>query len=419
MEKNDAKNGRREEKMEEIRGMGEMGEIKEAERTGAISEAWRPTAPLENLRRRAILYRTIRRFFDCLDFIETTTPFLSRDSVVDRFVEPISVAVPLCWSEKDGFAERRFRDSETARREATTFYLQTSPEFAMKRLIAAGMDAIYQIAPACRRGDRGAWHNVEFTMLEWYRRGDDYRAGRRLLAELALDVAKQFFAETGLEPKRWAQKTVVERTFADVFEEKTGINPHWATCGDLRGFADRAKIAYPASYLGEESGAFAGNGENGGNGETGGSGATKDDWLDLIFAEAVQPELGSDAATVVYDYPASQSQLAKTRQEFDNERKKAFAVTERFELFVDGVELANGYHELLDASVLRARIETTSEERRRDGSSELPRESRLLQAMEAGLPACSGCALGVDRFFAVLIGAKSLDETLAFPIEIA
>ncbi|MBR2002648.1 MAG: EF-P lysine aminoacylase GenX [Thermoguttaceae bacterium] len=408
--------------MEEISGMEEMEKMKEAEeaeRTGAISEAWRPTAPLENLRRRALLYRTIRAFFDGLDFIETTTPFLSRDTVVDRFVEPISVRVPFCWSEKDGLSERRFRDSETARREATTFYLQTSPEFAMKRLIAAGMNAIYQLAPACRRGDRGAWHNVEFTMLEWYRRGDDYRAGRRLLAELALGVAKQFFAETGLEPKRWAQKPVVERTFADVFEEKTGINPHWATCGDLRDFADRAKIAYPESYLGEESGAFADNGKNGGNSKTGGNGATKDDWLDLIFAEVVQPELGFGAATVVYDYPASQSQLAKTRQEFDCERKKAFGVTERFELFVEGIELANGYHELLDASVLRARIETTSEERRRDGSSELPRESRLLQAMEAGLPACSGCALGVDRFFAVLIGAKSLDETLAFPIEIA
>ncbi len=409
--------GKRDDAAVKMGKMGGMGEL-----ASAKSEAWRPTAPLENLRRRALLYRTIRAFFDGLSFIETTTPFLSRDTVVDRFVEPISVRVPFCWSEKDGLSERRFRDAETARRESTTFYLQTSPEFAMKRLIAAGMDAIYQIAPACRRGDRGAWHNVEFTMLEWYRRGDDYRAGRRLLAELALDVAKQFFAETGLEPKRWAQKPVVERTFADVFEEKTGINPHWATCGDLRGFADRAKIAYPDSYLGEESGAFADNGENeenGGDGKTGGNGATKDDWLDLIFAEAVQPELGSDAATVVYDYPASQSQLAKTRREFDNERKEAFDVTERFEFFVDGVELANGYHELLDASVLRARIETTSEERRRDGSSELPRESRLLQAMEAGLPACSGCALGVDRFFAVLIGAKSLDETLAFPIEIA
>ena len=389
------------------------------ERIDKGTETWRPTAPLENLRRRAILYRTIRRFFDRRGFIETTTPFLSRDTVVDRFVEPISVRVPFCWNEKDGFAERRFRDPETARREATTFYLQTSPEFAMKRLVAAGMDAIYQLAPACRRGDRGAWHNVEFTMLEWYRRDDDYRAGRRLLAELALGVANEFFAEIGLESKGWAQNAVVERTFADVFEEKTGINPHWATCGDLRDFADRAKIAYPESYLGEERGAFASNGEDGKNSETGEKGATKDDWLDLIFAEVVQPELGVDAAVVVYDYPASQSQLAKTRRELDNERKEAFDVTERFELFVDGVELANGYHELLDASVLRARIETTSEERRRDGSGELPRESRLLQAMEAGLPACSGCALGVDRFFAVLIGAQSLDETLAFPIEIA
>lgn len=391
-------------------------EIEKMEEINKAPEAWRPTAPLENLRRRAILYRTIRRFFDRLGFFETTTPFLSRDTVVDRFVEPISVAVPLCWSEKDGFAKRRFRDSETARREATTFYLQTSPEFAMKRLIAAGMDAIYQLAPACRRGDRGAWHNVEFTMLEWYRRGDDYRAGRRLLAELALGVANEFFAETGLEPKRWAENAVVELTFADVFEEKTGINPHWAACGDLRDFADQAKIVYPEAYVDDEKGQAA---EDGGNSEARESGATKEDWLDLIFAEVVQPGLGRDAATVVYDYPASQSQLAKTRREFDNERQKMFDVTERFELFVDGVELANGYHELLDASVLRARIESTSEERRRDGSGELPRESRLLQAMEAGLPACSGCALGVDRFLAVLLGAKSLDETLAFPIEIA
>ncbi len=390
--------------------------IEEIGGNGKAPEAWRPTAPLENLRRRAILYRTIRAFFDRLGFIETTTPFLSRDTVVDRFVEPISVAVPFCWSEKDDFAERRFCDFETARREATTFYLQTSPEFAMKRLIAAGMDAIYQLAPACRRGDRGAWHNVEFTMLEWYRRDDDYRAGRRLLGDLTSTVANEFFVETGLESKRWAQNAVVERTFADVFEEKTGINPHWATCGDLRDFADRANLAYPESYIADEKGQAAGDGENS---EVRESGATKDDWLDLIFAEVVQPELGSEAAVVVYDYPASQSQLAKTRREFDNERKESFDVTERFELFVDGVELANGYHELLDAEVLRARIETTSEERRRDGSGELPRESRLLQAMEAGLPRCSGCALGVDRFLAVLIGAKSLDETLAFPIEIA
>ncbi|MBQ2789516.1 MAG: EF-P lysine aminoacylase GenX [Thermoguttaceae bacterium] len=386
-------------------GRKETREISDLKKT----EAWFPTAPIENLRRRAFLYRAIRNFFDRIGFVETTTPFLSRDTVVDRFVEPISVQVPICWSEKYGLAERRFGDVETARREATTFYLQTSPEFAMKRLIAAGMDAIYQLAPACRRGDRGAWHNVEFTMLEWYRRDDDYRAGRRLLAELTLNVANEFWAETGLEPKRWAKNAVLERTFADVFQEKTGINPHWASCVDLRDFADRVKIAYPDSYLAEV----------GENGETGETGATKDDWLDLIFAEAVQPELGKEAATVVYDYPASQSQLAKTRREFDNERQMSFDVTERFELFVDGVELANGYHELLDPAVLRARIETTSEERRRDGSGELPRESRLLQAMEAGLPPCSGCALGVDRFLAVLLGARSIDETLAFPVEIA
>lgn len=363
--------------------------------------SFRPTAPLENLRRRAILYRTIRRFFDGRHFVETTTPFLSRDAVVDRFVEPISVEIPLCWSEKDDFVERRFADAELSRRRSTTFYLQTSPEFAMKRLVAAGLDAIYQLAPACRRGDRGPLHNVEFSMLEWYRRGDDYRSGRRFLGEFLLAVATDFFAETALEPKIWATRPVVERTFEAVFVEKTGLIPRRASRDDLKRFADSTKIVYPESFVDPKKS------------------ASKDDWLDLIFSEAVQPSLGVGAATLVFDYPASQSQLAKTRREFDATQGDEYDISERFELFIDGIELANGYNELLDPNVLRRRVRETSEERRRDGSPELPRESRLLQAMGAGLPPCAGCALGVDRLLATLLGASTIDEVLAFPIEIA
>ena len=145
---------------------------------------FRPTAPLTNLRRRAALYRELRSFFDEKGFVEVSTPALSRDVVVDRFVESIPVVVPRCWQERDDLASRRFDDPETSRRMVETFYLQTSPEFAMKRLVASGMDAIYQLAPAFRRGDCGKTHNVEFTMLEWYRTGDDYSAGRRFLADL-------------------------------------------------------------------------------------------------------------------------------------------------------------------------------------------------------------------------------------------
>ena len=137
---------------------------------------FRPTAPLENLRRRAVLYRILRSFFDARNFVETSTPTLSRDVVVDRFVEAIPVKLNKSWRECDDFSSTRFYSPEVARREETTFYLQTSPEFAMKRLLAAGMDAIYQLAPAYRQGDRGTLHNVEFTMLEWYRKGDDYES---------------------------------------------------------------------------------------------------------------------------------------------------------------------------------------------------------------------------------------------------
>ncbi len=361
---------------------------------------FRPTAPLENLRRRASLYRSLRAFFDAQDFIEVSTPTLSRDVVVDRFVESVPVKLDRCWQERDELANARFPSKELAKENATTFYLQTSPEFAMKRLVAAGMKAIYQLAPAYRRGDRGEMHNLEFTMLEWYRQGDDYQAGRNLLASLILEVAKDFYARVGLEPLKRFQR-VEERAFGDVFQEYTGFDPHDATCADLRAFADARNIAYPDSYA-DPNGA-----------------ANKDDWLDLIFSDAVQPNLGKDAVVILYDYPASQSQLANAGEVVDTRTGKTRVVSRRFELFANGVELANGYDELLDPSVLRDRIAVTAEERRRDGSPELPHESRLLAAMDAGLPKCSGCALGVDRFFMVLLDAQKIDDVIAFPIELA
>ena len=362
---------------------------------GSSEIRFRPTAPLENLRSRAALYRELRSFFDGLGFVEATTPVLSRDVVVDRFVESIPVTVPHCWRERDELVSRRFDDAETARRMSETFYLQTSPEFAMKRLVASGMDAIYQLAPAFRRGDRGTSHNVEFTMLEWYRAGDDYSAGRRLLADLVESVAAAFYKRTGIAPQAWSRRRAVERPFGEVFLESTGLDPHRCAIDDLRRFADRRQIACPESYADSD-------------GST-----TRDDWIDLVFSEAVQPSLGFDAPMILYDYPASQSQLARVGVVDGCE------VARRFELFVCGTELANGYDELLDSGVLRDRIAVVSEERRRDGSPELPRESRLLAAMDAGLPPCSGCALGVDRLLCVLIGADRIDDVVAFPIEIA
>ncbi|MDO5309995.1 MAG: EF-P lysine aminoacylase EpmA [Planctomycetia bacterium] len=356
---------------------------------------FRPTASLQTLRRRATLYRLIRNYFDQRNFVETTTPVLSRDVVVDRFVEAIPVNTTMCWQEPDGYAQIRFANPEDAKRRQTTFYLQTSPEFAMKRLLAAGLDAIYQLAPAFRLGDRGATHNVEFTMLEWYQRDVNYQQGRRFLADLVMTVAREFYAATNCPAQSYFLAEPKEITFGELFENAVQIDPHQCACNDLQRYADEHNVSYPESFLSQTAPAI------------------KDDWLDLIFSDLIQPNLGRQEPTIVYDYPATQSQLAKTRRQGDHE------VTSRFELFVNGVELANGYDELLDPAVLRARIDVVAHERRQDGSTELPRESRLLAAMDSGLPPSSGCALGVDRLLYVLIAAQTIDDVIPFPIELA
>ncbi len=364
------------------------------------STLFRPTASLDALKNRAALYRFLRAFFDDLGFIEVSTPTLSRDVVVDRFVEAIPVKLDKCWRERDEFYATRFSSRELAKERETVFYLQTSPEFAMKRLVAAGMNAIYQLAPAYRRGDRGQLHNVEFTMLEWYRQGDDYEAGRAFLAKLVETVAKRFFTELNFPRAEWSKK-VVQRSFGDVFFDFVELDPHNCSIGEFREYADSRAIPYPDSYVNSNDP------------------ASKDDWIDLLFSEKVQPTLGWDAATILFDYPASQSQLAKLGSRIDLKTGTTQKVSRRFELFIKGIEIANGYDELLDPSVLRGRMTETSEKRRRDGSPELPKESRLLAAMEDGLPECAGCALGVDRFLCALLDAKSIDDVLTFPTELA
>ena len=311
---------------------------------------------IENLRRRAEIVKNIRRFFDALGFIEVRTPILSADSIVDRYVEPISVT------------DLSF---PTNRHGTKTYYLQTSPEFAMKRLLAAGMTEIYQLTPVFRKGERGTMHNVEFTMLEWYRVGDDYRTGMGLLAEFVRSILG---------------RTVERRSFRNVFMERTEIDPHRTNVRQLRSFVEERNIPFPDEPDDES-------------------------WIDLIFSELVQSMPG---ATIVYDFPVFQSQLARIRTENDG-----IAVAERFELFVDGVELANGYHEMLDAEELRQRFCRIAEQRRLDGKPDIPVESRLLAAMTAGLPACCGTALGLERLLMVKLGAASIDQVFPFPIEIA
>lgn len=318
-----------------------------------------PTASWPNLRLRAALLRRVRSFFDSRGFLEVETPILSADVVVDRHLDPFCTT--LCDDP---------RRPEVGRR----LWLQTSPEFHMKRMLAAGAPAIYQVARVFRNAERGAWHNPEFTMVEWYRPGDDLQAGMQLLSELSEELLARGPAE--------------RISYARAFVQHVGIDPHAATGERLAAHAAHLGIAAPASLSIED----------------------RDAWLDLLLVERVQPHLGRRAPAILYDYPASQAALARVR---DTEPP----VAERFELYVDGIELANGYHELLDPRVLRDRNRRSNELRALDGKPPLPEESRLLIAMQSGLPSCSGVALGFDRLAMIAAGARSIDEVLAFPIE--
>lgn len=325
---------------------------------------FRPSASLETLQCRGEMLKQIRRFFDDRGFLEVETPLLSHDVVVDRHLDPLAVTL---------FADPREPDI------GPRLWLQTSPEFAMKRLLAAGATAIFQICKAFRGGgETGPRHNPEFTMVEWYRVGDDYAGGRQLLSDLAEDMLQRDPAE--------------QLTFRDAFLRHAGIDPHAATLADLLRLAtERGLIGLADAERFE-------------------SDDDRDAALDLLLTQLVEPRLGIGRPTILYDYPATQSALARVRQEDP-------PIAERFELYVDGVELANGYHELLDPAVLRERNQVNNQHRLADRKQPLPAESRLLAAMENGLPPCSGVALGFDRLAMVVLGAQTIAEVVAFPID--
>ena len=318
-----------------------------------------PSAAWPVLRLRAELLRRVRAFFDERGFLEVETPILSADVVVDRHLDPFSTV--LCDDPRRPEAGRRL-------------WLQTSPEFHMKRLLAAGAAAIYQTSRVFRNAEQGPLHNPEFTMLEWYRRGDGLQEGMQLLDDLCQALLNRGPAD--------------RLTYAEAFQRHVGLEPHTSTVHDLAEAVAAAGIAVPESLSRDD----------------------RDAWLDLLLVERVQPSLGQVRPLILYDYPASQAALAQVRA-------GPPPVAERFELYVAGIELANGYHELLDAAVLRERNRTSNALRQADGKPALPEESRLLAAMEAGMPACSGTALGFDRLVMLAAGAESLAEVLAFPID--
>lgn len=302
-----------------------------------------PTASSSTLYLRAQMLRKLRAFFEQFGFLEVETPLLSADTVVEQHIDPIRVVLA---------------DDPRQPEKGQSMWLQSSPEFHMKRLLATGeYEAIYQVGKAFRAAERGERHNPEFTIVEWYRVGDDLNAGITLLSELCSALLDS------PAPERV--------TYAEAFRRHAGIDP----------FSTDAA-------------------------------AEHDERLNLILANQVEPELGRDRPTILYHYPASQAALAQVTTD-----SAGRCVAERFELYVDGVELANGYHELLDANELRRRNEKNNVLRVADGRPALPSESKLLAAMEHGLPKCTGVALGFDRLLMVAAGKSSIEEVMAFPIE--
>ena len=254
-----------------------------------------------------------------------------------------------------------------------TWYLQTSPEFAMKRLLAAGSGSIYQVTRAFRDGERGRHHNLEFSILEWYRVGFDHH-------RLIDDVDALLDRVLGPCPSR-------RTTFRDAFAGRLGLDPLTASLAELHG---------ACRSCGFESHAAA---------------ATRDECLDYLLAAAVQPALGPGRVYLL-DFPASQAALAQLRTSPPQ-------VAERFELYIDGVEVANGYHELRDAAELRRRMRRDIETRHKTGRPAPEMDERLLAAHEAGLPACAGVAVGLDRLVMLAGGYRALREVLAFPQDTA
>lgn len=314
-----------------------------------------PTCSIEALKARAQLYRTIREFFAQRNVMEVETPIVSQAGVTDVHLASVQVQRHI---------EGRMQQQ----------YLQTSPEFAMKRLLAAGSGPIYQICKVFRDDEHGRKHNSEFTMLEWYRPGLDLRELMHETAALLNVCLAHRFDE--IRP--------LVLSYKHAFQDRLDINPLQATLAQLKQTAQRVGLTLD---LGDDRLAY----------------------MDLLFSHFVEPSLGFDTPIFLTDFPPEMASLAKVRLDEDGEE-----VAARFEVYIEGLELANAYDELLDASVLRARFEADNQERDKLGLQVMPLDENLLAAL-AHMPECSGIALGIDRLLMVATQKLNIKQVIAFP----
>lgn len=356
--------------------------------TNSTIDDFQPAANWSMLWRRAEMFRRLRDFFDSRGFLEVETSILSVDTVIDRHLDPFCTVVGDGCLAAVGTTAPISPQADVPSA-AKRLWLQTSPEFQMKRMLAAGSGPIYQVARVFRHGELGPLHNPEFTMIEWYQPGVGMNDGMQLTADLCETLLHDIKSRPLVAP----QNATIGRGFIsyrDVFEQYVGLDPHTADTAALVAAVERLNIQPPESLSRED----------------------RDGWLDLLMVERVQPHLGIGRPTLLYDYPASQAALARIRQD-----ENSPPVAERFELFIDGIELANGYNELLDADELRERNSRVNAQRIADGKEPLPEESRLLAAMQSGMPASVGVALGFDRLLMLAAGAKTIAEVVAFPFD--
>ncbi len=319
-----------------------------------MSDSWRPGASPSALARRAAMLAGTREFFAKRGVLEVETPILSSAAVSDPQIESLATRVA-------GVSGRS--------------YLCTSPEYAMKRLLAAGSGDIYQICKVFRDEERGRWHNPEFTLIEWYRLGFDDAA---LMTEVETLVGGLLAPYRPLEP--------AERLcYSAALQRHAGVDAHSASERDLVESARRHGIVCDSEL-------------------------DRDAKLDLLMGLVVGPRLGVERPCFICDYPASQAALARLKPGLP-------PVAARFELYIDGVELANGFHELANAEEQRARFTQDLARRRARGQAEPPLDEHLLAALAAGMPDCAGVALGFDRLVAIALGAPGLADAMAFTID--
>jgi elongation factor P--(R)-beta-lysine ligase len=314
---------------------------------------WKPTADVRTLQLRASLLEIVRDYFRTSGVMEVETPVLARGTVTDVHLQSLRTRIA-------GQGE---------------FYLQTSPEYAMKRLLATGAGDIYQIARVFRDGEHGPLHNPEFTLIEWYRRGYDSMALMRDAAQL---LDRLLTPHRNLRAPDWLTYGEAMRKHADV-EASANIDA-------LKACLANHKVSLPRGVL------------------------DRDGLLDLILSTIVGPQLGQGGLTFLHEYPASQAALARLKPGDPS-------VAERFEIYLEGIELANGFHELANAAEQRSRFEADLKLRRSRALHAPPIDERLLQALTFGLPDCSGIALGFDRVVMLAAGVDKIDRVLAFSVE--